>query len=606
MSSVDSFSVFLNSEDPEITRRALGAMSKIQHQNFIPTFTTFLAHTDSAIRLTAIEALGQTFHKDAAPPLRSFIESSSPSAFRAAAVQAFCKVATADDLDLLEKLIAENTHANLGYDLGAAARRLPELEKLAKPLKRLWSTLLAESKAGYIFFLTRLKPDQIAEFKSILTSEFEQRKNSTDVKKSIIAGDLLLLLNRIKIDAKSFLTTHYNPRAPWRVLRGYLQMIRANPKGQNASSRILDLLSSADLHPYIRSYILDNLERFSPSIEVYSYLLLNESAANYNAIAKAYPDQTIRYFSSHFAIASAYDKKLLLRALFKTKNTTSLKKAAALFPDMELASQSEFVRLATQAPIFSDSMYIEILKMNDLAMSSYVSAYAKKNKKNTFVPQLKATFEAMSEETDTETMAQILADLFELEKENLSDWASQMAQRTQSPILLKGLQKLAPNETFTASQVKKKSYPYEAILANTARFIEIVMNEGRIKIELNPSIAPLASYNIVSLANRKFYNGIAFHRVVKNFVAQAGDPRGDGWGGPNYSIPCEYTPARYRYGAVGMATAGKDTGSSQFFIMQRYTPHLDGKYTLFGRVVEGFDVLENLTEGTSIYSVNVL
>ena len=96
-----------------------------------------------------------------------------------------------------------------------------------------------------------------------------------------------------------------------------------------------------------------------------------------------------------------------------------------------------------------------------------------------------------------------------------------------------------------------------------------------------------------------------FHRMVPNFVVQGGDPRGDGWGGPGYTIPCEIDSAHFGTGAVGMALAGRDTGGSQFFITHAPQPQLDGRYTHFARVIDGQDVVDSLTIGDRIISVEL-
>lgn len=121
--------------------------------------------------------------------------------------------------------------------------------------------------------------------------------------------------------------------------------------------------------------------------------------------------------------------------------------------------------------------------------------------------------------------------------------------------------------------------------------------QGDITIRLYVADAPLTVYSFTHLARAGYFNGLTFHRVVPNFVVQGGDPRGDGWGGPGYTIRCEYNPIPYSRGTVGMALAGKDTGGSQFFITHSPQPRLDGRYTVFGQVVAGMDVVDRLTEG---------
>ncbi len=117
--------------------------------------------------------------------------------------------------------------------------------------------------------------------------------------------------------------------------------------------------------------------------------------------------------------------------------------------------------------------------------------------------------------------------------------------------------------------------------------------------------APRTSGNLVTLARRGYFRGLGFHRVVPDFVAQGGDPRGDGEGGPGYSIRCELTRRAYRRGVLGMALSGKDTGGSQFFFTHAPQPHLDGRYTAFGEVTGGMAVVDALLEGDTLIDVEV-
>jgi cyclophilin family peptidyl-prolyl cis-trans isomerase len=128
---------------------------------------------------------------------------------------------------------------------------------------------------------------------------------------------------------------------------------------------------------------------------------------------------------------------------------------------------------------------------------------------------------------------------------------------------------------------------------------------GVIEIHLDVVEAPLTSARFVELARRGFYDELEFHRVIPHFVAQGGDPRGDGAGGPGYTIRDEVTPRPFTRGAVGMALAGKDTGGSQFFITMSPQPHLDGTFTVFGWVANGMDVAERLRPGDTIDRVVV-
>ena len=128
---------------------------------------------------------------------------------------------------------------------------------------------------------------------------------------------------------------------------------------------------------------------------------------------------------------------------------------------------------------------------------------------------------------------------------------------------------------------------------------------GRIEIHLDIVESPLTSESFMRLARSGFYDGLTFHRVVPGFVIQGGDPRGDGNGGPGYTLRCEVGERSYGRGVVGTALSGKDTGGSEFFITHVPTPHLDGGYTVFGRVASGMDVVDRIRPGDVIESVEI-
>ena len=129
---------------------------------------------------------------------------------------------------------------------------------------------------------------------------------------------------------------------------------------------------------------------------------------------------------------------------------------------------------------------------------------------------------------------------------------------------------------------------------------------GMIELALYPREAPLTVRNFVRLAERGYFHRLRWHRVVPYFVIQDGDPLGTGSGGPGYAIRCEYNRMRYDTGALGMALSGKDTGGSQYFLTQAPQPHLDGRYTIFGHVVRGQDVVDRVRRGDWIESIEIL
>lgn len=137
--------------------------------------------------------------------------------------------------------------------------------------------------------------------------------------------------------------------------------------------------------------------------------------------------------------------------------------------------------------------------------------------------------------------------------------------------------------------------------------VRIETIRGDITLDLYKNVAPFTVMSFLKLATqRSFYRGLTFHRVVPNFVIQGGDPRGDGWGGPGYSIRSEFSALTYETGSVGIASAGRDTEGSQFFITQSPQPHLDGRYTLFGKVIAGMETVDKILVDDHIFDVKII
>ncbi len=140
--------------------------------------------------------------------------------------------------------------------------------------------------------------------------------------------------------------------------------------------------------------------------------------------------------------------------------------------------------------------------------------------------------------------------------------------------------------------------------------VTITMENGDVmKAELYPEIAPNTVNNFISLVQKGFYDGLIFHRVINGFMIQGGCPQGSGMGGPGYSIKGEFTANRFKNdlehteGVLSMARAmHPNSAGSQFFIMHKHSPHLDGQYAAFGKIIEGMDVVNKIAEEDTDYS----
>lgn len=155
---------------------------------------------------------------------------------------------------------------------------------------------------------------------------------------------------------------------------------------------------------------------------------------------------------------------------------------------------------------------------------------------------------------------------------------------------------------------KQWAKPPEMQIDKTKNYqIKMETNKGVIELELYPEHAPVTVNNFVFLTQEGFFDGIIFHRVIKNFVIQGGDPTASGRGGPGYRFKDELVgnPLTHQRGVISMANAGPNTNGSQFFITHSPQPHLDGRHTVFGKVVKGLEVVDAIAQGDQMIKVTV-
>ena len=257
--------------------------------------------------------------------------------------------------------------------------------------------------------------------------------------------------------------------------------------------------------------------------------------------------------------------------------------------------------------------FLNKLKSGDMAIATIVSGYLGliKPRPVEAVQPLIEAYAHFSAPRDLEAMAPIIstldsigsADAAEFLRGQLSNPYPELRQKARSALQKITGQKSIALPPVEATYVLKWDFPP----ASTDSLYQVTFqtSRGEFTIDLLPQKAPVTVANFLDLVRRGFYNGLFFHRVIPGFVSQAGDPRGDGWGGTDYVIPCEYNDVPYQRGTVGMALSGKDTGNSQFFVTHTPQPHLNGKYTAFGRVSTGMEVVDHLAMFDQIQSATI-
>ena len=157
--------------------------------------------------------------------------------------------------------------------------------------------------------------------------------------------------------------------------------------------------------------------------------------------------------------------------------------------------------------------------------------------------------------------------------------------------------------------IKQWEQPPKMQISLSKKYLaEIKTTKGDINLELYPEYAPKTVNNFVFLANEGFYDGISFHRVINNFMIQGGDPTGTGCGDPGYSFEDELkdNPLKHEKGVISMANAGPNTNGCQFFITHSAQPHLNGKHTVFGKVIDSQNIVDSIQQGDIIEYVKII
>jgi cyclophilin family peptidyl-prolyl cis-trans isomerase len=270
--------------------------------------------------------------------------------------------------------------------------------------------------------------------------------------------------------------------------------------------------------------------------------------------------------------------------------------------------------IASRAPEI-ERILLERLKAEDFGMRAFVARALSQIKSKTALPALVEVFRGQAPDSTYVARAAALEAMAAIDPVTARPVLQEALADREWPIRLRaaGLLKEAgvtdppPEPARPAPETRTMtSAEWSTVIApQYAPHAFIETSRGAIEIELAISDAPLTVNNFVTLARKGFFNDLVIHRAVPDFVAQFGDPRGDGEGGPGYTIRDELNERPYLRGTVGMALDWEDTGGSQFFITVSPQPHLDGRYTVFGHVVNGMDTVDQLRVGDVVRRVRI-
>jgi cyclophilin family peptidyl-prolyl cis-trans isomerase/HEAT repeat protein len=615
--------------DPRIRCRAAVAMGRVGLKEAIPALTTLLSDADTDIRQTAAFALGLIGDPAAAPALLPLLGDADPLV-RGRAAEALGLMAAREAATAVAGMAAEYGRSTAVASMSPDDERWPaapeaEAFKLGVfALVRLGSyDALASAVLGgdgrpvstwwpVAYALQRIRDPRAAPVLKLLaqvngryTPAFAARGLGSAKDKS--AAEVLLPMMDPATRPREVVASAIRALAELGVAQAAPRLAdltsdpKADPNLRLEAVTALGTLKARDQLPYVQDRITDDW----PALR----------AAALRASAEIDPDNFVLILSGLEIDRHWIGRAALADVLGTLPANIALQRLPAMLKDEDRRVVPSVLRaLARLRAPDVDRVLIAHLQEGDYVVRETAATLLGELKPEGGLAALRAAYQAGEPDAAYGARAAAIvaiaayggAEAIETLRAALAD--KDWAVRVRAAELLQKLDPSqdhglairpapgAPPAPYDDPQLAAPSYSPHV-------FIETV--RGTIEFELAVLDAPQTSRNFMALARKGFFNGLQVHRVVPNFVVQDGDPRGDGEGGPGHTIRDELNERPYVRGTVGMALSWRDTGGSQFFITHSPQPHLDGRYTAFGHVVSGMDVVDRIQVGDVIERVRV-
>ncbi|MCU0448117.1 MAG: peptidylprolyl isomerase [Microscillaceae bacterium] len=599
---------FLGNPNPMYREAAAFAFASVQDTAAVDYLTALFADNNAQVRKAAAYALGQVGNVRAEPMLIQALANESNTTVKCYLLEALGLCASAKGLDYLTKTNFADDSLNLGVARGLYRAGLKNLrnETATQKIIDLLNSEFIQAKKMASFYVARFANQlkfQGFEYALLRGANFEffpmiQTNCATalGMLKTKIANDMLKNLAQ---NAKNYMVRYAALRALSRQdsMKSFFKEALVSQKnvhlGVLISQHLINQLTAED-KTWLNGLLLGEKRLVFPS-----YWQI--SANLWTAMAKIDPDKKVneRLINAFQNAQSVYEKGAWLKALAQKPENYGW-----IAEQIEKTNQSVLQVFGLEA-------------LNAIALNPQLKKMPDSLK---IKQELAKVYRWAIESIDVgmiSTASQVLLDKSLNFKALYKDYGfiRNSLSKIQLPRDVEAyleLQKvLAHFEGKTATEEYPKSEPTPIDWKIVAQIkatqkAEIKTNKGTIVLQLLVNDAPGSVETFYKLAKKGFYDGKTFHRVVSNFVVQGGCPRGDGYGGLDYTIRSEFAPLNYEEGYVGLASAGKDTESCQFFITHWATPHLDGRYTIFAKVIAGMDIVQQIMIGDKIEKISII
>ena len=628
----------LSHSDAAVRERAVVVMGRIQDSSRVSLLRERLQDPAPAVRRAAVFALGQLFSPGVEEMLVEALRTETDRAVRLKIIEALGKCGTeAYRATLLDFLLSSDP----GYQqvaarsIGLQARRGVQVFSLSPPLGRLLlnSDELAVKRAA-AYALSQIGVlDAFEELNAVLVNDdaevrYHAVKGMTRLCGLIKADHFATLRNQEGYREIYATYTSRNFRngvaallgdSSWYVRLAALDLVTILTPAV-FQERVVKLLD--DPHPAVRIHALNRLPAYNNNWltrremrRIYSdtsldWRLRGEALA---ILATIRPAEALANVKRDLLDQPWPRNYYAIKTLENISDVNLGERQKAVVDDatlvlMQLADGSNAAQTTRALEVLSVrrrapdvAFFVERLKGKDMAAASVIATYFSQTQdpdRGQAVGALIEVYDAFEAPRDLEAMEPIIVALDSLGSRDALPFLESQLQNSYPVIRQKALAALtrisgrSDYQLPPVTDAYNTRWDFKLLNPDSTYTVVFTTEHGTFTMALFPKEAPVNAAHFASLVRGGFYKDLYIHRVVPGFVIQGGDPRGDGWGGPGYAIPCEYNELTYSRGMVGAPLAGKDTGGSQFFITQTPQPHLDGQYTIFARIVDGMDVVD--------------
>jgi cyclophilin family peptidyl-prolyl cis-trans isomerase/HEAT repeat protein len=604
---------YLKDKNERYREAATQAFASVQDEEAIDALIKLLADKSEKVRMAAAFSLGQAKDSTAVKDMQNAYKKEASFNVKGALLEAMGKCGTAKTLAFIveQSYYPENTAMNNGIaralfhlankKIVSPAGTAKAIELIGKP----YSSIVRQNASAYLARARGidLNPHMKNIERSLTDEDVNVRMNLARAIGKLSSSAALefatVLLDdkdyRVKVNALNALK-NFEPE----IVRAYYMSVFPTAKDPHvsltAAEGILKTGIASDAAAYYKMAM--SSKDFRTRSVMYQAALKYAEPAGKDTIYKA----LVKLYSG---LTDNYEKGMLLTALsehtpahsFIASQTFSTEAAAIRTYGMEaltsIRKQADFGRKDTSLFTTFDQYFRKAIMSGDVAMIAIASAAMQDTSVASRSSWKKGTPKINF--TDLKFMDEALAKLVlprdietYMELQHVIDYY----KGTKS--------KEAPKSA--------SSHPINWVLVTSLSeepTVNVSTTKGDFVMKLFTNDAPGSVANFMELVNSRYYDGKIFHRVVPNFVVQTGCPRGDGWGNTDYTIRSEFAPLSFETGYLGMASAGKDTEGPQWFITHSPTPHLDGNYTVFGKVMEGMEVIHALGVGDRIIAITI-